>query len=127
LNLHKLFDKEKIMSKFGKEPELAIEIEINETSNFEELFSLLKQKKEIASSKQKYEASYLIAEINNFRAELKKLTAVVVREELTKETINNLSKIHSQLLINLCKITKKEDLRTKVLELAIRELRGGNS
>jgi len=115
------------MSKFEKEPELAIEIEINETSNFKELFSLLKQKKEIAGSKQKYEVSYLIAEINNFRAELKKLTAVVVREELTKETINNLSKIHSQLLINLCKITKKEDLRTKVLELAIRELRGGNS
>lgn len=129
LNLYKFFNKEKIMSEedefkitdeeifgeekkeedentavlFGKEIEPAIEVEIEETSDFEQLFDLLKQKKEIAGSKQKYKADYLIAAINDFRADLKKLIA-----------------------IDLYKITKKEGLRTKVLELAIRELRAGN-
>ena len=89
--------------KKGKELGLAIEVEIEETSNFEQLFDLLKQKREIAGSNQKYKADYLIVAINDFRADLKKLIAT-----------------------DLYKITKKEGLRTKVLELAIRELRAGN-
>lgn len=106
-----------------EEKEFLIEGEIGETLNFDELYSLLKQKGGVAGFKQGYKAEYLISVVNDFRSVFKKFVKTAIKAELTKDNIENLLKIHSELIANLHKITRKEDLRLKVLEFAIREAR----
>jgi len=106
-----------------KEEEFLIEGKIAETSNFDELYSLLKQEGKIVGFKRRYTAGYLIGAIDDFRSAFKKFMETATRRELTKENIENLLKIHSELLTQIHKITRKEDLRLNVLEFALREAR----
>lgn len=101
--------------------EMPLEGEIIDTPNFDELYDLIKQKETITGSKQKYKAEYLITVIEDFRKTFKKLIKTATGEDSFKKT--NLLEVFSELLNQLNKITKKEELRFKVLQLSIREIK----
>ena len=104
-----------------EEKEVPLEGKIVETSNFDELYDLIKQKGGIAGSKQKYKAEYLISVIDEFRRTFKKLIETAAEEDPTKKT--NLLEIFFELSNQLNKITRREELRFKVLQLSLRKIK----
>ncbi len=105
---------------FEEEIEVPLEGEIIDALDFDELYDLIKQKERIIGSKQKYKADYLITVIEEFRRIFRELIETAVREEPTKKT--NLLEILNKLMEQLNKITRKEELRFKVLQLTFREI-----
>ena len=104
-----------------KEKEVPLEGEIGDTLNFDELYGLIKQKERITGSKEKYKAEYLIAVIEEFRRIFNKLMDTANKEDPTEKT--NLLELFCELSKQLGKITRKEELRFKVLQLSLREIK----
>ncbi len=102
------------------EEEMPLEGEITDVSNFDELYDLIKQKGGVTGSKQKYKAEYLIVVIEDFRKTFEKAMDIATGENPFKKT--NLLEVFSKLLNQLNKITRKEELRFKVLQLSLREI-----
>jgi hypothetical protein len=112
---------EEIFEEIFEEKEVPLEGEIGDTLNFDELYDLIKKKERITGSKEKYRAEYLIAVIEDFRKIFNKLMDTANKEDPTEKT--NLLELFCELSKQLGKITRKEELRFKVLQLSLREIK----
>jgi len=112
---------EEIFEEIFEEKEVPLEGEIGDTLNFDELYDLIKKKERITGSKEKYRAEYLIAVIEEFRKIFNKLMDTANKEDPTEKT--NLLELFCELSKQLGKITRKEELRFKVLQLSLREIK----
>jgi len=104
--------------------ELRVIGDIEETSDFDKLYEILRRKKVIAGSKYNYEARYLIDRINQIREELEDSRRDGDIKILAQEKIKEFMEKDEILKKLLRDITKREGLRAKVKELAINELTG---
>ena len=108
----------------ANENELRVIGDIEEVSDFDKLYEILKSKWVITGSICNYEACYLIDKISQIREELEDLRREGKIETLTQEKIKEFMAGNEILKKLLRDITKSEGLRAKVKELAIDELMG---
>ncbi|MBZ9577644.1 hypothetical protein KJA13_01225 [Patescibacteria group bacterium] len=90
--------------------------------DFDKLYEILRSKRVIAGSKYNYEAHLLIDRINQIREDLEDSRREGEIKELTPEGIGRFITENENLKEQIRNITRKEGLRTKVIELAIDEV-----
>jgi len=96
---------------------------IEKALNFNELYEILINKEVIAGSKEKrYQAEDIIDQIAQIREDLEDSRRELGIEELTPERIGRFMVENESLKKQILGITRKEGLRTKVIELAIKEI-----
>lgn len=105
----------------AQEKEIPIEADILEAVSFKDLYDLLKQKGEVKGSRQSYKAEHLIPAIEQTRKAFQKLMDSVNIADLTKKT--DLEQAFNEFIKKIGTITRKEDLRFKVLQLLFYKLK----
>jgi len=108
----------------ANENKLRVIGDIEEVSDFDKLYEILKSKGVITGSICNYEACYLIDKISQVREELEDSRRDGDIEILTQEKIKEFMARDKILKKLLCDITRNEGLRAKVKKLAIDELIG---
>ena len=106
----------------ANENELRVIGDIEEVSDFDKLYEILKSKGVITGSICDYEACYLIDKISQIREELEDSRRKGKIKTLTQEKIKEFMARNEILKKQIRNITKSEGLRAKVKELAIDEV-----